>query len=63
MRFYRSDIIELLRDRDAAVMSWRRRHRGRVHVFEDPRLEVTSVTAIDPADRLRRLGRILDRAG
>jgi hypothetical protein len=62
MRFYRPDIVLLLRARDAAVMSWRRRHRGKVHVFEDQRLEIVSAVAIDPTDRRRRLADMLGRA-
>jgi hypothetical protein len=30
-------------------MGWRRRRRGKVHVFEDRRLEVTSALEIDVA--------------
>jgi Domain of unknown function (DUF6969) len=63
LRLYRPDIAELLRARDAAVMSWRRRHRGKVHVFEDKRLEIASSLAIDPADRIRRLAQVLERTG
>ena len=62
-RFYRADIIALLRERDAAIMGWRRRRRGKVHVFEDSRLEILSSIEIDPVDRLRRVERILDKAG
>jgi len=62
LRLYRGDIAELLHERDAAIMSWRRRRRGKVHVFEDPRLEILSSLDIDPADRLRRVARALDRA-
>lgn len=62
MRLYQPDIAELLTHRDTAVMSWRRRRRGKVHVFEDTRLEILSSAAIDPADRLRRVERALDRA-
>jgi hypothetical protein len=44
---FRPQIAELLAARDAAVMAWRRRRRGKVHVFEDRRLEVTSSAEID----------------
>src|SRR5438876_184260 len=53
-RLFRPEMAELLRERDAAVMNWRRRRRGKVHVFEDRRLEVTSAAAISVADQLRR---------
>ncbi|HEY5211178.1 MAG TPA: hypothetical protein VIJ42_17195 [Stellaceae bacterium] len=62
LRLYRGDIAELLRERDVEIMSWRRRRRGKVHVFEDGRLEIPSSLDIDPADRLRRVARALDRA-
>jgi hypothetical protein len=40
IQLFRPQIAALLRSRDDAVMAWRRRRR--THVFEDPRLEVTS---------------------
>lgn len=58
---YRPDIAALLRARDAAIMSWRRRHRGKVHVFEDKRLEIASSLAIEPADRLDQLAALAGR--
>jgi hypothetical protein len=60
VRLYRPEIATLLRERDEAVMAWRRRHR-KVHVFEDRRLETISSLAVDPADRLRRIARALGR--
>ena len=59
LRLYRPDIVELLAARDKAVMNWRRSRRAKIHVFEDQRLEITSSAAIDPADRLRRVERLL----
>ena len=44
---FRPQIVALLHARDAAVMSWRRRRRGKIHVLEDRRLEVTSALDID----------------
>jgi hypothetical protein len=44
---FRPQIIDLLVLRDDAVMGWRRRRRGKVHVFEDRRLEITSICAVD----------------
>jgi hypothetical protein len=52
---FRPQMIELLEARDAQVMAWRRRHRGKVHVLEDRRLEVVSVLEIDVEDQLRRV--------
>ena len=54
-RLFRPQMAELVLARDEAVMSFRRRHRGKVHVFEDRRLEVTSALDIDLGDQLRRI--------
>ena len=62
-RLYRPDIVALLKERDAALMSWRRRRRGRIHVFDDARLEILSSAVIDPGDRLRRVERALGKSG
>jgi hypothetical protein len=43
----RPQIVELLTQRDAAVMDWRRRRSRHRHVFEDRRLDVASVIAVD----------------
>lgn len=40
IQLFRPQIGALLRTRDATVMAWRRRRR--THIFEDPRLEITS---------------------
>jgi hypothetical protein len=61
-RLFRPEMLTLLAERDAAIMSWRRRHRGKVHVFEDRRLEVTSQRAIDLDDQLGRIAAALRRA-
>jgi len=45
---YRPEIAALAAARDDALMGWRRRRRGKVHVFEDRRLEVTSALDIEP---------------
>jgi uncharacterized protein DUF6969 len=52
-RLFRPQMAALLYARDDAVMAWRRRHRGKVHVFEDRRLEITSILDIDVDDQLR----------
>jgi hypothetical protein len=54
-RLFRPQMAALLHARDEAVMSWRRRHRGKVHVLEDHRLEVAAVVDIDVGDQLRRV--------
>jgi hypothetical protein len=61
-RLFRPQMLALLVERDAAIMSWRRRHRGKVHVFEDRRLEVTSQLAIDLDDQLCRVDAALRKA-
>lgn len=54
-RLFRPQMAELIGARDEAVMSWRRRHRGKVHVFEDRRLEIASAVDIDVAEHIRRV--------
>jgi len=58
---FRPQMAALLAARDAAIMQWRRRHRGKIHVLEDRRLEVTSALAIDVEDQLRRVETALKR--
>lgn len=58
---FRPQIIELLEARDAAIMGWRRRRRGKVHVFEDRRLDITSACAIDIDDQRRCVEAALHR--
>ena len=59
---FRPQLRALLGARDAAIMNWRRRHRGKIHVFEDRRLEVTSAADIDVEDQVRRVEEALRRA-
>ncbi len=59
---FQPQMAELLRARDNAIMVWRRRHRGRVHVFEDRRLEVTSSLDIDLEEQVRQVDAALSRA-
>ena len=61
-RLFRHDMAELLLARDAQIMNWRRRHRGKVHVFEDRRLEVASAREASVADQLRRIDAALRKA-
>jgi hypothetical protein len=56
---FRPQLIELVRARDEAVMSFRRRRRGKVHVFEDRRLEITSAVDIDVEEQIRRVAQAL----
>jgi hypothetical protein len=59
---FRPQMRALLAARDAAIMNWRRRHRGKIHVFEDRRLEVTSVADIDIEAQVRGIAEALRRA-
>ena len=59
---FRPQMRALLAARDAAIMQWRRRHRGKIHVFEDRRLEVTSAADVDIEDQVRRVEAALKRA-
>jgi len=61
-RLFKPQMRMLLQARDAAVMNWRRRHRGKVHVFEDRRLEVASAAEIDLAEQIRAVELALRRA-
>lgn len=56
---FRPTIARLLAERDAAVMDFRRRRRGKVHVLEDRRLEITSAAAIDVDAEIRRIAAAL----
>jgi len=59
---FRHEMAALLIARDERVMSWRRRHRGKVHVLEDRRLEVTSEIGIDLEEQLRLIDATLRHA-
>jgi hypothetical protein len=61
-RLFKPEMAALLEARDAAIMNWRRRHRGKVHVFEDRRLEVASMIEIDVGAQLELVERALRRA-
>ena len=54
-RLFRPQMVALVHARDAAVMSFRRRRRGKVHVFEDRRLEIPSTVEIDIDEQIRRV--------
>jgi hypothetical protein len=58
---YKPQLAELLAQRDAAVMDWRRRRRAKVHVLEDQRLEITSVLAIDVERQIAQTAAALRR--
>ncbi|HWE74107.1 MAG TPA: hypothetical protein VG328_13160 [Stellaceae bacterium] len=58
---YKPLLADLLLQRDAAVMDWRRRRRAKVHVLEDRRLEVTSVLPIDLEAQLAQIDAALRR--
>jgi Domain of unknown function (DUF6969) len=54
-RLFRPQMAALIHARDEAVMAFRRRHRGKVHVFEDRRLEIPSALEIDVEEHIRRV--------
>jgi hypothetical protein len=58
---YRPLLGNLVMQRDAAIMDWRRRRRAKVHVFEDRRLEVTSSLEIDLERHLGSIAAALRR--
>jgi hypothetical protein len=53
MGLYRPQVEALIVERDKAVMSWRSRRRGKMPVFDDRRLEVTSAIAIAVETQIR----------
>jgi hypothetical protein len=59
---FKPEMTALLDARDAAIMNWRRRHRGKVHVFEDRRFDVASLVEIDLGEQLQRVELALRRA-
>ena len=58
---FRPTVARLLSDRDAAVMNFRRRRRGKVHVLEDRRLEIVSWAAVDVDAEFHRVMAALRR--
>jgi hypothetical protein len=60
IRLFRPQIAALLHARDETVMAWRRRRR--THVFEDPRLEITSSLDIHLDTQLALIDRACDRS-
>lgn len=61
VRCFRDDITALLVQRDAALAQWRQAHPEQ-SVYEDRRLDITSLQAIDLPARLRQLGQPLEAA-
>ena len=59
---YRPQIEALVQARDKAMLEWRQRRRGKMHVFDDRRLEVTSALDIDLEAQLRDIGAALAAA-
>lgn len=58
---FRPEIAAVVAARDAAIMEWRRRRRGKVHVFEDRRLEIAAALDVDIEAQRRRLEAALKR--
>jgi hypothetical protein len=61
IQLFRPQVVALLRSRDETVMAWRRRRR--THVFDDPRLEVTSSLDITLDAQLAFIDRACIRSG
>ncbi len=61
LRLFRPQIVDLLRQRDTTVASWRMEH-PRDNVFEDRRLEITSQILISVPDHIRRINAALKAA-
>jgi hypothetical protein len=58
---YKPQLQALVMQRDEAIMDWRRRRRAKVHVFDDRRLEVTSMLAIDIDKQIAQIDAALRR--
>jgi hypothetical protein len=58
---YKPQIQALVAQRDETIMDWRRRRRAKVHVFDDRRLEVTSVLGIDIDRQIAQIDAALRR--
>lgn len=56
---FRPQIAALVQARDAAVMSWRRRRRAKVHVLEDRRLEIAAACPVDIDGQMRQIAAAL----
>lgn len=52
---FRPEIAALLMARDAAIVAFRQKHRSRVHVLEDRRLEIASWAPLDIDAQRRRV--------
>ena len=61
LALYKPQLADLIAQRDTAVMDWRRRHRAKVHVLEDQRLEITSLLAIDIEAQIAQIEAALSR--
>ena len=62
IRLFRPQIVALLRQRDAAMASWQRRHPDD-NAYEDRRLEVTSEMKVSVDDQIRHVTAALERFG
>ncbi|MDP7642179.1 MAG: hypothetical protein QGI52_06985, partial [Alphaproteobacteria bacterium] len=61
LRLYRPQIIELVRERDAAVAKWQQEHPG-VDAFEDRACDITSVRKISVEAQIKRVNEALTAA-
>jgi len=58
LRLFRPQIEELVRDRDAAVANWRKKHPKK-DVFEDRKCDITSTRRISVAAQIKRVNQAL----
>ena len=58
VRLFRPQIEELVRERDAAVADWQKKHPRR-DAFEDRKCDITSVRKISVAAQIKRLNKAL----
>lgn len=62
LRLFRPQIVELIRQRDAAVAGWQKEHPDR-DAFEDRGCGITSIRRISVAAQIDRTGKALQSAG
>ncbi|MBI2585135.1 MAG: hypothetical protein HYW28_04570 [Rhodospirillales bacterium] len=58
LRLFRPQIVELVRERDAAVAKWQKKHPD-VDAFEDRGCDITSVRTISVAAQIKRINEAL----
>ncbi|MFQ5954824.1 MAG: hypothetical protein ACE5JZ_07160 [Kiloniellales bacterium] len=62
LRLFRPQIMELIRERDAVMADWQKKHPD-TDAFEDRRCDITSVRRISVAAQIRRVTKAVQSAG